>query len=322
MRSKNPSVLCSIPAIAGLLAFVPTTSEAAFLFYDGFAAGGTTPSAGQYVSSPASSNGADRDSLVRSVMGAGDGQRPATPGFSTVAGAGGWRTQDGVSSAVYGKVTASGLSYSGLTTVAGAVDIFRTGSNGDATAAQIKNYNRAVTTGLGAGATDLYFSALMQFDAGVRGQVGIAQTSISSIMSFGFNDAGNAVIYGNTSTPAPLGTSTTAYTAGSTYMLVAHVYSGNLVDLYLNPTSLTDQSASAGQKILSGIALNGFMLGTAITDIRLTANTGNNLASPDFIFDEMHGATTWAEAFAVIPEPSTVMLGALAALAGLGRRRR
>ncbi len=301
----------------------PVASDAAILFYDGFSAGGTAPGAGQYVSSPASTNGANNDSLIRStgvVPSVGNGQMPATTGFSTAVGTGGWRSDEGVNASVYGKVTSTGLSYTGLSTQAGAVDISRTGSSGDATLAQLKNYNRA-TTSLGSGATSLYFSALMQFDAGVRGQVGIVQGSIASILSFGFNEAGNAVIYGNSVLTTPLGISTATFSPGTTYMLVAHVYSGNLVDLYLNPVDLLNQGANAGQKVLSGVALNGFTLGTAISDIRLTANTGNNILNPDFIIDEIHGATTWAEVFAV-PEPASAQLAMLAGLVLLGRRRR
>jgi len=312
MIPKNPSAFRTVSAIIGLASLMAGAADAAILFYDGFAAGGATPAAGQYVSSPASTNGLDNSSLVRSIADTGNGQAPTALGFSTA----GWRTGDGVSSAVHGRISSTGLNYTGLTTAAGSVDIFRSGSSASA---QTKNYNRAVTTGLGVGATQLYFSALMNFDAGVRGQVGIAQVGISSIFSFGFDSAGKVAVYGNGGTL--ITTSSSSYTAATTYMLVAYVHGANLVDIYLNPTDFTNQSANAGQLVLSNVALTGFTIGTAITDVRLTADTGP-VTDPNFLIDEIHGATTWSEVFLNVPEPSAVMLGAMAAAIGIGRRRR
>ncbi len=318
MLSKNPSLLRKICAISSLIATV-SSADAAILFYDGFAAGGTSPGAGQYISSPSSDTGITNDSLVRTAINnVGNGQMPATTGFSVGAGTGGWKTTDNVSGGVYGRVVAGGLTYSGLTTTAGSVNIFRTTSSADA---QVKTFSRNLVTGTGSGATNLYFSALMSFETGVSGQVGIAQPT--NLLAFGFTAGGNVTVIGSQEVVGVnkvLATTVGTYTAG-TYLLVAHVYGANLVDIYLNPTNFTDQSANAGTRILTGVALNGFALGSSIAEVRIGANTGNNIVGPDFNFDELHGATTWAEAF-VVPEPHAASLALLAGLAGLARRRR
>lgn len=323
--SSHPSVISFTPAWAfgfllTLISLV-SSSSAAVLYYDGFVAGGAGPVSGlAYISSPDSTNGINNNSLVRSVDATVNGQMPATPGFSTGT-LGGWKTLSGMAATVYGRVQGTTLTYSGLNTGSGSVNIFRSGSN---SAEQTKTITRDFATNLGSTASSLYFSTLVNFDSGVSGALRINQGT--ALLGFGFDSAGKVIVFeGVTSTSSPsniLATSTASYTAGSTYLLVAHVYDTNKVDIWLNPSNLSNEASSSGQKILSGVSLTSFQAGTALSSLGLVAQTGNNLSSPDFQFDELRGATTWGEVFNAVPEPSRAILLMLGTLAFCLRRRR
>ena len=294
--------------VALILIFTAAPRAQAVLFlYDGFAAGGSSPTGAQYLTGTAGATSGD--SLVRSVAGAADGQKPSTIGFDPTVG---WRTTSALSAAVYPRVNSTGLSYPGLPSVAGAADIFRSTT---IAGSQVKFAARAVAGGLAAGDTDLYFSALVQFDTSVPGSFrfdeGAAQLTI------GVTNAGKITISDQVAT---LGTSTATFTGGTTYLLAAHVYNTNQIDLWLDPTDFQVESNNDAQKLFAGLTLNTFTAGAALTDFRITSDTGNSIAAPDFIVDEVRGATTWQEALG-IPEPTTGML-MLAGIAMLGAHRR
>ena len=315
LRTSHFKISAVLTAASGIL-WCSQSSQAALLFYDGFAAGGTTPTGAQYTTSPATSNGIDNAALVRSNTAAADGQKPATIGFSTTLG---WRTStagEGQAGTVASRAVATGLTYSGLTTTTGGAEVFRSASN---TGTQIKNYVRDLPAGV-TGTTDVYFSALMEFDTTLHlAQLFLFQTSAKSL-GMGFNDLGNLVILNN---GAVTSTSAGVFTIGQTYLLVAHVHDTNMVDLYLNPTDL---AIEANNTPAITATLTTFTTGAALTAIQLKSETqlpagsgGPNISK----FDEIHGATTWQDAFATtIPEPGSaaLLIGGLAMLSF--RRRR
>lgn len=293
--------------MAAMLGSAAAPAGAAVLFYDGFAAGGATPTGVQYQSDPASTNGVDRDSLIRSASGTANGQSPPTPGF--VAGTG-WRTTVGTNNTVYPRVNDAGLTYSTLPTVAGAAEIFRSGSNASA---QDKSYFRGFAAGTGTGATDVYVSALVRFDDDVPGGFRIDQATGS--LQIGFNAAGQAFVGSATSA---LATSTSASAPGVTHLLVARV-TGTTADVWLNPTDFTSEAANGATKVFDDVNVGPFAAGTAFTDLVLFSDTGNGVVDPNFLIDEVRGATTWQEAF--VPEPSAGGLAVAAGAVGLLRRR-
>ena len=135
------------------------SSDAALLAYDGF-------SSSVYKATPSGSGGGYKDPSA----GASDalfydndtnfnngstevGQGPGVLGFS-----GNWKNTTNISPTVYARLENSQLSYSGLTTTTGQLNLFRSGGNG-ATKGFTRSLNVGPSTGFG---STLYIGGLIQ----------------------------------------------------------------------------------------------------------------------------------------------------------------
>ncbi|MGE9268078.1 MAG: PEP-CTERM sorting domain-containing protein [Verrucomicrobiales bacterium] len=304
--------------LSGLLMSSTLASQATVLFYDSFAAGGSSPNANQYQSDPASTNGINNDSITRSISESFDGQAPATLGFDSS----GWQSNEGAAATVYGRIDDNSLIHSSLVDTPGSFNVFRSGSN--SSGSQRKEYARQLTSNLGNGASELYFSALVNFTSGLEANISIIQGA-SNVVGFGFDASGNAEVFG--SAYGTIDTSTASFAGGQTHLLVAKVYNDGgteRIDLWVNPNDLANEANNASSQVLSGVELTSgnFVTGNAISRLRFSAGTGNSISDPNQRFDEVRGATTWAEAFNVVPEPGNLALLALGSLSFLRRRRR
>jgi hypothetical protein len=112
--------------------------------------------------------------------------------------------------------------------------------------------------------------------------------------------------------------STTSATGGTTFFLVGKISktSGgnyNLMELFVNPTTLTESGVVATQSADSGIAAISYF----------TLRISNLETTDQYRFDELRIGTTWADVVPV-PEPSAcaAVAGGLVLMAAALRRRR
>lgn len=308
-----------------LLAVAAVAATPAFTFadliaYDPFAAGGSTPAAGQYRTSPASTTGTNNNSLV--------GQGPALTGFN----AGTNWTGGGLGAAVYPAARDAGLTYPGLASVPGHADFFRipTSTNGGT-----KTVSRnAVTTDTSA---VQWASILLNASTAKEFTVGMLwNPDANRVLNVGFDSTGRGRVIGSgvdnisVVTADPLATN-------QTHLFLIKLESGVWTDADFANARLYDRlTVWINPDISNGEAgLPAGMVGQAI--VRDTVGGGNDntlnpfrnlsvLASPlageSFQLDEFRLATTFAEAVGQpIPEPASLGLLALGALALLSRRK-
>lgn len=315
---KYPNRKALLLPLAVLIAplLVASQAFATLLAYDGFLAGGSNPSATEYQSEPASTNGANNDAL--------HGQAPARLGFST---ANAWFNQDNVALSVYPRINSTGLTWTdsqgqSLITNEGAAEIFRTGTNSTNQAKGVRR-NAIPTTGTpptgGLGET-FYMSGLMQFSAGTAGTmrwvVGSGQTSGPREHFIGFNATGNLIA----GTDATFGTSAEVFAADTTHLLIARFHDGGqgnrTVEVWANPENLTNPGNADYT-----FAADHFQ-GHDLSALRLLAQTGMSVQNPSFIFDEARLGYSF-DSVAPIPEPATyaLILSGLALGAVILRRR-
>jgi len=307
-------------------------AEAVLYIYEGFSAGGLTPGAGQYQTTPNSTNGTDNNSLVN--------QGPATTGFSAgtnwaLATATPTAGTTAVAAGIYPQALSTGLNYSdtlnnSLVTSMGSADWHRT-SGASATNKRISRATNLTPTLASTG----YFSVLMQYTAGLGGRVELFQADGSNGSSrslfFGFNDAGNliagtSVDGGSTN----IVTSANTFAADATYLIFGEVVDDAVNDdirVWLNPIDLSDPTA--GVPILTSANIG---TGWVANNASFTIRQMRLLAMPDVtgdqvIFDEIRVGSTIGEVLpfntapsVAVPEPATASL-ALLGLGGLMMRR-
>ncbi|MEX0653462.1 MAG: PEP-CTERM sorting domain-containing protein [Phycisphaeraceae bacterium] len=308
------SFACTLAVSATALAApMGTAAYADLLVYDGFAAGGETPGAGQYQSQPDSPNGTNNDSLI--------GQGPDALGFDSVDNwAGDVDDGDQVAGSVYPRINDAGLTWSdnsghSLVTTAGALEIFRDGTGSSAT---IKGYDRNTD---GTDAADLngvmWASVLFQFTDGHPGaEVQLYQDSINRHHAFGF-EGGN--IIGGSEESGSMNTGAETFAAGQTHLMIVRLDDNadpdqRIMDIWVNPEDVTNLG-TPNETFETLSWTSGF----DISRIGLVGDTDG--PNPSVIFDEFRFGTT-SESVTPVPEPASIVLAGLGGLTLLGGRRR
>lgn len=228
--------------------------------------------------------------------------------------------------------TGAGLSYPGMTTTDGVLQIQR--SSGSFAGF----YNARIDPAGGAGNSALYFSGLINVSAGTEGvRFGLDlsdDTTKERRSEIGFTAAGNAAIW-NSGEPtdfddaglAPVATSSGTYGFGTTYLLVGKIEdasnwagSNDRVSLWLNPVDGVEGNNAA--LLTAEVGFNGlFPTNSNISQFALQAGTQS--AGNTVQFDELRIGTTFADVVTVVPEPSIYALFAgFLALGGVMLRRR
>ncbi|MCC5830323.1 MAG: PEP-CTERM sorting domain-containing protein [Phycisphaeraceae bacterium] len=310
---RAPKLLLASVSTAGLLlGAAADPASASLILYDGFPAGGDSPTAGQYQSEPASTTGANNDAL--------HGQGPDLLGFSS---ADAWSNQSPVAATVYPRVNSTGLEWSNaagtqfLITAEGAAEIFRDGSS---TGDLAKGVIRDVSPALGGLGATYYMSGLLQFSEGTEGTVrlvvGRQQAGGPREHFFGFNSDGNLIAGSDT---GQFGISSEVFDADTAHLIIARFHDGGIgnrsVDVWINPQDLTDPGAAN----YTFDADHATVLN--LNALRLFAETGQGVQDPSFIFDEIRLGTSFAAVTPWIPEPASLALLGISGLVLLRRRR-
>jgi len=292
------------------------------LVYDGFEAGGASPGAGQYQTTPDSDNGngTNNNSLVN--------QGPAlTPGFT---GGVDWAMVSGTALGdnTYFRADPGGLGYTDaggnvLDTTPGQVTLFRDNAGSYTHKRIVRSSNDS-----GEKPATMYFSALIEFDADVAGYLQTKWGDKTSI-GIGFDSDGTALVNVGTTIK---GSSAAAFAADTTHLLVGKIEdngagTGNdSVTLYVDPI-MTDEYFNT--PVLDTVNLDNsyYVANNASFPLAAIFLGGHSIENKTVQFDEFRVGATWADVvpFTVVPEPSTFVLAALGLL-GLGvvgcRRRR
>jgi hypothetical protein len=284
----------ALPLIPALLLAIPVSSRAALLAFDSF-------------------SGYSAAAL--------NGQGPAATGFT-----GNWSGDVNISAAASGLTAITGgyAATGGSATSSGATSTFR-------------SFDTAVTTSMGT-ASDVWFSVLLRTnhtsgtntfqlmssgDPDIIGGIGQrlngvqikAQDAAAGTSGATQLNGGGATVIGTGEAFTQNDSGTGLWTANTTYLLVGHV---SIDRAGTNPETLqfwklTDASAfnpAAPFLTSSHDILNTTF--TGFTGVRFQGNAAGN------IYDELRIGTSFAD---VVPEPSSGLLGAVAALGLLIRRR-
>ena len=292
---------------------------ATLLLYDGFAAGGEFPGAGQYQSSPASTNGSNNDSLF--------GQSPELTGFDGGNDWGGVPVNN-FAATVYPRVNNTGLTYQDLVTTPGSVEIFRDGSTSGDSFKRISRNTEPDSIGDGGDPERFFMSALYRFTPGNEGYIRIDTIGPGDAPdrnhSIGFNSSGQ---FTTLTDGTPDGATAGIFNAGATHMVVVEYIDPGFgapdpreVNFWINPVDLTDPNAGAEA---TGTFATNWAAGNIFGSLTLIAQTGDGLENPSFEFDEIRIGHSW-DVVTPIPEPgSLVLLGiALGSLWVFRRRNR
>lgn len=126
------------------------------------------------------------------------------------------------------------------------------------------------------------------------------------------NGTENQAFFARAGAGGTTATSSIAVAPLTTYLLVGKIYSQggvafDRVALIVNPTSLTEPSATSTASASTGI-------GNGTNFDRFTIRTANTDAGDIYLFDELKIGTTYESVVTPVPEPSSVLL----VLSGLG----
>lgn len=322
---KNPNSL--IVLAAGLVAAAPL--QAALLVYEGFdstvynAVPG--PTGGYRNPNEGPSDALFWDINTTRNDGVDEvGQGPAVHGFS-----GAWNYNSNISSSVYPRLEPSQLSYSGLTTTNGQLNLFRSFGSGSS-----KTYTRPF--GVGPSTTfgsTLYIGGLIQRTSDTSFTLAItfrdAGTNARSI-SMSINTAGFTTLTGTGASNLTSDSAQWAFDTPQFFVLKlensvldggASTTDGDKMSLYINP-DLSNEGANTPVLEFGDDNSSFFVTGNSNWTLgNFTVGSGVAEVGQSVIFDEFKVGTEWADMSAVIPEPSAALLAAFPLLGIFLRRR-
>ena len=313
IRQKRVSPLVGRAAAAGALALAigVGSAHAAVIVSDSFVTGGTP----EYTAG---------DRL-------GDASGNPT-GFD-----GGWAHKVGnVASSVDLRISGTGLTHAGVDSSGGSIESYR---NGTAGSSQGLLYTTNTLTGAPqvTPGTDVYFSALVNLNAGILGGVGV-EFKGREMFGVGIDEDGHGVIYlssSNTTAFAEIAETVGTYTADTTYLVVGKMVgvsgglSGDaetieLVGIYASGDALVEGASllsSASDVYYPSDATNVSGNVTGQTVQRAGAFLGKSLGDVDGRLDEIRLGTSF-EDVVVIPEPGAMALVAFGALSMFARPKK
>lgn len=293
-------------------------SQAAILAYDGFEAGGSTPTASQYHTAGGYPTDAIAYFDLPAPDGPKDGQNPTTLGFS-----GKWSSTHTTSSSVYARALSSSLTYTSpdsivMATTSGSASIFRSGG----TVTSAKTFTRDISI-TGALPTTLYFSVLVNFTSNqpIDFRTQTLGATIKPDFGFGINSSGLAYVSLN-GTSSPFLTST-ALATNTTHLLVMKIEqsaspaTNDTISLYVNP-NLGSEPTTAAVSHTSDF----YVAQNAAYELTNLSITGSPSPGGSVTFDEFRISTNWNDIATAVPEPSRIAFLTLATSLLLCTRQR
>ena len=294
-----------VAAVGAAILILTGTGEpaanGALLLEEGFPAGGASPAADEYASDP--------DSVTGANLGVADGDSILFQGPSGAVGfdAGEvWDEMVGVAQHVYPRVLDTGLDFTDtegneLTTTEGAVDWHRDTAPG----AGRKLASRITNLPVGAG-NELpevaYFSALMQFTAGLAGHVELHQ--LNRAFRFGFDAAGHVEVATEGAGEGGPVSGTDVFAADTTHLVFGVISNGvaDSVAIWVDPADLTDPMA--GPASLASSAFGSGWVVNSIYTIDALHVAADVAGGDQFIFDEVRVGETAEDVLPYVGLPS------------------
>lgn len=251
------------------------------------------------------------------------GQNPPVHGFVNP-----WRYNSNISSSVYPRLEPSQLSYPGLTTTTGQLNLQRSASSSGTSKSFSRSLNAGPSTGYG---SVLYIGGLIQRTSDTTFTLGLSFTGTGT-RSIGMTISADGVTT-LTGTDAPTVTSDSPQWALNTpeFFILKLENSvldgepggtvGDQMSLYINP-DLSNEAANIPSLILGDEDASFFVTGNSGWSFgNLTIGSNIGAAGQSAIFDEFKIGTEWADMMAVIPEPGTGALTFVSLLLACRRRR-
>ena len=293
MRFVAMVAVCAVLVTAG-------GARAALLAYDGFEAGGLTPGAGQYQTTPASTNGLDNNSLVN--------QGPAlSPGFT---GGVDWgAVGGGMASFTYFRAGGGGLGYTDtagnvLDTTAGQVTIFRDSAGSYTHKRVLRSSNDS-----GQKPATMYFSGLIEFDPGIAGYIQTKWGDKTTI-GIGFGSTGTALVNVATANKGSGG----SFAANTTHLIVGKIQDDGAgvgrdsVTVYVDPI-MTAEGLNAAVLTDVDLGSSEYVPNNATYPLAAITLGGHSIENKTVQYDEFRVGTDWADVVpftpAVPPPPPT-----------------
>ena len=268
--------------ILGVVVLVSLMVQAEMKIYDGFAAGGSTPATGQYVSDPATTTGSNNDSIL--------GQDPVLTGFDA---GDQWISGDSVSTDLYPRIDDTGLEYTDgngnkLLTNPGGLDISSGSSNGDFEVRRPTNISGALPN------AGIFFSAIIQFGEGSAGMVrwtqGLGQTfQRDHYIGFTTNGTLRVGVYASNSVDHE---GTTVYSPDTPHLVVVKWYETNSAGIWIDPLDISDLASEPRTVTYEDLSYVGNNSSYSLDYLKVKVNA---MPGSSFQVDEIRFATTWLE---------------------------
>lgn len=251
------------------------------------------------------------------------GQNPYVHGFT-----GPWRYNANISSSVYARLEPTQLSYAGLTTTTGHLNLHRSASSSTTSKAFARDLNVGPSTGFG---SVLYIGGLIQRTSGTTFSLSLNFTGGGTrSLSLAIAADGITSMSGTDATTVTSDSNLWAFDTPEFFILklensvldgVAGGTVGDQMSLYINP-DLSNEAANTAALILGDEDASFFVTGNSgWTMGSLTIGSNAGAAGHSAIFDEFKIGTEWADMLSTIPEPGTGALAFVSLLFACRRRR-